>query len=161
MTLFDRKPQIINGRIIFSPKDLSSGEKSVLIAVKLFHILAIFSASCVVIGGLANMIRITFEFPWSWGLFFMWGIVAGFLYAITIAIKFISWWWITDEEAQKYRNYHAHVASQMEGFMKDNAVDYEPISQQDTTKKIDGDKKANVIPLHTRKKPNGEDDEKN
>lgn len=127
--------------------------------------LMMFGAAGLVAGLFAGMLRFTFDFPWSWEVFFVWGIVSGFASIISVGAEFLSWWWITDKEAQQFRNYYDQMSKKMEGFMKDNAVDYEPLSQDTTTKDDDkGEKtKAKVIPILTtpsRKKPNDQDDEK-
>lgn len=165
MALFDRKPLVVGGQVIFSPKDLSSAEKAYLIAIKSLQMLMMFGAAGLVAGLFAGMLRFTFDFPWSWEVFFVWGIVSGFASIISVGAEFLSWWWITDKEAQQFRNYYDQMSKKMEGFMKDNAVDYEPLSQDTTTKDDDkGEKtKAKVIPILTtpsRKKPNDQDDEK-
>jgi len=163
MALFDRKPLIVGGQVIFSPKDLSSGEKAYLIAIKSLQMLMMFGSVGLVAGLFAGMLRFTFDFPWSWGVFFVWGIVSGFASIISVGAEFLSWWWITDKEAQQFRNYYDQMSKKMESFMKDNGIDYEPLSQDTTTKDDDeGEKiKAKVIPISTptsRKKPNDDQD---
>ena len=164
MALFDRKPLVINDRIIFSPKDLSSGEIFVLVAIKLYRMLMAFGGYGVAAGLIANMLRLTFDFPWSWDVFFMWGIVAGFLSIFPTALEFLTWWWITDEEVQKYKTYYDYMASQKEKFMKDNAIDYhpEPIPPKVGTvvEKEKEKEKAKVIPISSKKKKDDDDEKK-
>ena len=120
--------------------------------------LRVFGVYGVAAGLIANMLRITFAFTWSWDVFFMWGIVAGFSSIFTTALEFLAWWWITDEEVQKYKTYYDYMASQKEKFMKDNAIDYHP--EPIPPKKDTGieKEKAKVIPISSKQKK--DDDEK-
>lgn len=162
MAFFDRKPQIINGEVLYSPKDLSSVGKILLVIIKVLQMGMVAGAACVVAGALANMIRMTFDFLWSWEVFFMWGIVAGFLSIITIAIEFLSWWWITDNEAQRYRDYYDHVESQMEEFMNHRSIEHNKPDLKSTNKdKTPTDGGAKIIHLPRkadRKKPTDENE---
>jgi len=166
MALFDRKPLVVGGRVIFSPKDLSSRDKAILVAVKSLQILMMFIAVGTVAGLLAGLLRFTFDFPWSWGVFAAWGIAVGFASIFQVITEFLSWWWITDQEAQKFRDYYDEMSKKMEGFMKDNGVEYKPLPQDPITKKetttTTEKDKAKVIhlPITTRKKPNDNGEEK-
>lgn len=163
MAIFDKKPLLIDGRIIFSPKDLSSGEKFALLFIKLSQMLLVFAAVGGLAGVIANMLRITFDFPWSWGVFLLWAVVAGLISIASIALEFFSWWLITDEEAQSFRDYYDNMAKRTEGFMKDNGVDYipeQPIQSTTTTKDDDVKDDNKVIPITTIRKQPHDDEEK-